>query len=380
MKSIVFVIESFQLGGSEKSLVTLLQHLDYSKYKVDVIAFHKGGIFEELIPPKVTIHFQDFPLLNLWERSRYKIQRLLNKNKAHTQQLLFPIIKNKLSNFPLRYDVAIAFSQGFSTYFTSTRITAAVKYSWLNVDYQAAKYQLELDLPYYYKFNAIAAVSDSVLKGLQQEAARLSVTLPICTIPDIIDTEMIIKQSAALVDYPTSSAAYQILTVGRLMNEKGLLLAVEACSILVKKGYDIVWSVVGEGSQRPILEQKIAEFSLTNRFMLLGMSSNPYPYMSACDIYVQTSLYEGLGLTLIEAIALSKPIVTTDFPTAFDVICNGENGLIVEKTASAIAEGIEKYIKDELFKCRMVEGIQIEKINSKDATLQLFYALLDAKL
>jgi glycosyltransferase involved in cell wall biosynthesis len=102
--------------------------------------------------------------------------------------------------------------------------------------------------------------------------------------------------------------------------------------------------------------------------------------MSACDIYVQTSLYEGLGLTLIEAIALSKPIVTTDFPTAFDVICNGENGLIVEKTASAIAEGIEKYIKDELFKCRMVEGIQIEKINSKDATLQLFYALLDAKL
>ncbi len=259
-KNIVFVIESLQLGGSEKSLVTLLQHLDNSKWNIDLIVFHKGGIFEKQVPEYVNIIFKPFPMLNLLERVAYKLKRVFQNQKVHSQQLIWTYVKSKLQKHEKEYDIAIAYSQGFATYFTATFIQAPIKYSWLNVDYVQANYQYNIDAKYYKSFQAIVCVSKVVQEGiLSVMNKQTSQNIPTIVIPDIVDIASIKTLAQEQVSFPSMDKATQIVTVGRLKEEKGLLMAVLACKQLIDKGYDIVWSIVGEGTQRIELEKLIIQ-------------------------------------------------------------------------------------------------------------------------
>ena len=98
--------------------------------------------------------------------------------------------------------------------------------------------------------------------------------------------------------------------------------------------------------------------------------------MKACDIYVQTSLFEGLGLTVIEASILRKPIVCTNFPTAFGILKDGETGLIAEMTAESIAENIERLINDVELKNKLIANLSQQKNKDKEESLNKIDQLL----
>ena len=123
---------------------------------------------------------------------------------------------------------------------------------------------------------------------------------------------------------------------------------------------------------RTEIESLIAGKGLTGQFVLLGSRSNPYPYFAACDIYVQSSLYEGFGITLAEAKMFAKPIVVTDFKTAHDQIRDGENGLIVGMTPEAIAEGIIRMVRDEEFGKKCKEALREEKLGNPEEINKLY--------
>ena len=138
-----------------------------------------------------------------------------------------------------------------------------------------------------------------------------------------------------------------------------------AHKILKDKGYNIKWVVCGDGDYRKSLESKIKENCLENEFILLGNQKNPYKYMNSADIYVQTSLTESYCLTLAEARALKKPIVTTDFPAAYEHINNAKNGFITKMTSESIAEAIEKLIlSPELRKSFSENTISVDNNNA----------------
>lgn len=79
---------------------------------------------------------------------------------------------------------------------------------------------------------------------------------------------------------------------------------------------------------------------LEERFILLGSTPNPYPYMNAADIYLQPSLYEGKAVTVSEALILAKPVIITNYPTASSQINNGVNGIICNQSISDISDAI----------------------------------------
>ena len=128
-------------------------------------------------------------------------------------------------------------------------------------------------------------------------------------------------------------------------------------------------------SNRAEIESQISGKGLQDRFILLGSRSNPYPYFAACDIYVQPSLYEGFGITLSEAKMFAKPIVTTDFGTAYDQITDGENGMMVEMDPKAIADGIIKMVKDREFTEKCMETLREEKIGNPEEIDKLYQFL-----
>ena len=373
MKSVVFIIESLNLGGAEKSLVTLLQNFDFNRYKVDLVTFHTNGFFESFLPKEVNRICLSFPNINFFDRLIYFFKRKLNN--AHNAQLFWSVIGKYFEKHPQQYDIAIAYNQGFATYYTSEYIDATEKFCWINTDYTNAGYKIELDYAFYKKYNKVIAVSDAIKKSLHNELEKLNMHLEFEVIKDITDKEILLKQALVEQADVFSPDKISILTVGRLAVPKGLEMAVEACHLLKKK-YHVEWVVVGEGSERKNLTKLIDEKGLSDDFRLIGAYTNPYPIMKACDIYVQTSHFEGLGLTVIEASYLNKPIVCTNFPTAHHILKNEETGLIVEMDAHAIADGVERLINDKGLKNRLVSNLEKQQNFDKEITLQKVEELL----
>ena len=136
----------------------------------------------------------------------------------------------------------------------------------------------------------------------------------------------------------------KICSVGRLARAKGFDIAISAHKILLDKGYNLFWMICGDGDDRESLLKSVKENNLESKFVLLGNQKNPYKHIAAADIYVQPSRTESYCITLAEARVLKKPIVTTNFPCAYEHITDGHNGFICEMTPESIADAIEKLI------------------------------------
>lgn len=376
MKKIVFVIESLHLGGAEKSLVTLLQNLDYKRYDVDLITFQKDGIFKDLVPVEVNHIMIDLPQLTFFDRIKFALKRKKN-TQTHNAQLFWPFIRKHLKKHSVEYDVAIAYNQGFSTYFTAECLVAKTKYAWLNTDYQKAGYQIHLDYPVYKKFKKVIVVSPEGKESFSGALEQIGKRLPVEIIKDITDRKTLEAQANQPLKRKFRSDVVNIVSVGRLASPKGFSLAVSACALLKMRGYNINWYVIGEGAERKPLEQKIKNELLQDDFFLLGADNNPYPYMKACDIYVQTSLFEGLGLTVIEAAYLNKPIVCTNFPTVHGILKDEETGLIAEMSAESIASKIERLILDGKLQNYLSQNLAMSQNNDMAESMEKFADLIN---
>ena len=110
---------------------------------------------------------------------------------------------------------------------------------------------------------------------------------------------------------------------------------------------DFRWFIIGYGPDEQLIRAKIAEAGMEGRIIILGKRINPYPYIKACDIYVQPSRYEGKSVTVREAQMLYKPVVVTNYPTASSQIKDGKDGVIVPMDNQGCAEGIVNLIRNK---------------------------------
>ncbi|WP_111709647.1 glycosyltransferase [Lutibacter citreus] len=381
MKKVVFIIESLQCGGAEKSLITLLNLLDYSVFQVDLILFNSGGEFEKFVPKEVTIInkplFKNVNVFNkFYKKIEFWILRKFTKNK-HTAQNFWNAYQHLINTHAVYYDVAIAYNQGFATYYLATKMSASKKIAWVNTDYQKAGYNAAIDFQFYKKLNTIVAVSEECKQSLKAAFNNYNLNATIEVIPDILDTTTIKEKAGSKIENLNfDTNLINIVTVGRLAEVKGYQLAINACKILVERGFSIKWYVIGEGSEREKLEKHIKNSNLENVFNLIGYKENPYPYINTCDIYVQTSLFEGLGLTLIEASILNKPIVSTNFPTAFSILEPNKTGLIAAMDAVSIADAIQTIIENDDLKNKLIENLKKQKNTRKEESISLVNKLL----
>lgn len=375
MKKILFVINSLTIGGSEKSLISLLDNIDYSKYQVDLLMFKKGEELDKYIPKEVNI-IEELEYYKFLHKTNGKYSRLkkirfiyykiktsiflrinsMRNNKIQSEQVIYKSQKNILKMNKKEYDVAIAYSQGMPTYFVADKVSANKKVAWINCDYATTMYDKDFDERFYDKFDNIVAVSETISKSIldikPQYRSKIAVIL------DIVDPKLIESLSNEEIVFEDKSYT-NILTVARLViQHKGYDLAVKAAALLKRDNYKFKWFVVGDGQDREKLEKLIEEYGVKDCFILLGKKENPYTYMKNCDIYVQPSYKEGFGLTVIEAKILKKPIVCTNFNTARELINNGEDGLIIEKNENELYLGIKKYIDDKKFIGDIIENLK----------------------
>ena len=397
MKRILIVSHAMELGGAENALLGLLEAMDTSRYQVDLFLLrHQGELFS-YIPDKINILPESpsyscmaIPIQNVIRRKHYliAISRVIGKWMANRRikklgytdsdiELeyshkytcpIMPMISNET------YDLAISFLTPH--YYVAQKVKAKKKIAWIHTDYSVVQVDKQSQIKMWNQYDWIASISDSVTNSFLKVFPELSTKIKL--IGNILPIDYIQSKANEFdAKVEMSNHGYiKILSIGRFCTAKNFDSIPEICSIILQMGRRVIWYIIGYGGDEALIRNRIAEFGMENNVVILGKKSNPYPYINACDIYVQPSRYEGKCVSVIEAQSLHKPVVIANYATANSQLRNGFDGIIVPQDISKCAEALSGIItNDELLKMLIKNTYTVDYSNSLE--VQTIYDLLE---
>lgn len=364
MKKRLFIsIQYMEIGGVERSLLGLLDSLDYSRFDVDLFVHRHSGELMQFIPSEVNLLPEvpayttlTRPIRQIVSEGYWKI--ILGRLFAKFQAKLFDKQDNKDENYSIYqyvadattpylppvndvvYDLAISFITPHNI--VKDKVKAKCKAAWIHTDYTNVTINVKRELRTWGAYDYIVAISEDAKKAFLSKFPSLSGK--IVTIENILPVNFVKEQ--ALLEKPKLDGKIKLLTVGRFCYPKAFDQAVRICAQLVKDGLPVKWYAIGYGDEDSV-RKAIEEYNMKEHFIILGKKTNPYPYIAACDIYVQPSRYEGKAVTVREAQILGKPVVITAFNTSTSQLRDGIDGLIVPLDVAGAARGIQSLISDK---------------------------------
>lgn len=366
MKKLLFMCINMNIGGTEKALLTMLNEIDSSKYDITLLMLEEYGGFLNEIPSFVKVkyvnEYKDIkPLIK--EPPKLLAKELI-RNRKYLRGLLillnysiskitnnisyyYKYISKNIKNIEEDYDLAVAYAgpMDFITYFVLNKIKAKKKVQWIHFDITKIGFNKKFAEKSYKKFDKIFVVSEEGKEKLINLIPALNNKVE--AFFNIISCNLIENMSKNEKGFDDSFNRVRILTVGRLSEEKGQDLTINALARLKNEGYNIRWYCIGDGPEKDNYKQKIKNLNLENDYILLGSKLNPYPFMKQCDIYVQPSKHEGYCITLGEARCFDNPIVTTNFTGANEQIKNEVTGLICDISEEGIYKSVKRLLDDK---------------------------------
>lgn len=353
--NLLIVIPHLTIGGVQKTLISALKAVDYDKYDVTIYLRKNRTELLSFIDKRAkiivnndsnkyyrrlkAIFFQlQIEFLKVFGK-KDKAEEITKKLSVLIQD--YSVDYEKKTYFSsTEYDVAISYVQGYTAYFVAKAIKAKQKIIFFHTSVDELHSIHEQIIP---EFDKAVAIHDEQVALITDWYPSLKGKIFI--IENYVDNELILEQSKAF-SIPEANKTV-ICSCGRFSPVKGFDMAVEAAKILKDNGSDFIWYFVGDGPERSRLESMISKYGLENDIIITGMQKNPYPYIAGCDIYVQPSYEEALGLTILEAHRLSKPIITTATVGGCKLVQDGVNGIVCEINPKAIAESVTGLINDK---------------------------------
>lgn len=352
-KKILFVIPNMRVGGAEKSLLNLLSVFNYNEYDIDLFLFRKDGLFFDEIPSKVNI-IGDTKNYEIFDgNAKYAVKHFIkNLNfisavqrvkyaRATDENLRWYYLEKQLPKLKKKYDCAIAYLEGNASRYVVDDVNADKKICYVHNDISKLNSDKKISNYIFDKSDFVVTVSKECKESLEKNFENFKEKVVI--VENIISPDLLKKQASEFVAFDDNSSL-KIVTVARCSAQKNLQLAVKTCKNLKNRRLDIKWYQLGTGELENEIKELVKKLNLEKDFIMLGDKSNPYPYIANCDIYVQTSLFEGKSISIEEAKCFNKPIVVTNYSTVNDQIENGVNGLICEMNEEDIADKIQMII------------------------------------
>ena len=364
-KKILFIMPSMFIGGAERSLLGLLEHIDPRKAEVSLFLYRHEGEFMKFIPSHVKLlpcmdayASFDVPIksLILSRKLPCGAARLLSKGSLqlhkkasgeqvgvwmamqYTSRFLQPL----LPRIPGTYDLAVMFLGVADTLLN--KVDAKVKLAWCHTDYDTLGPDRRMDLEVYRKTDGVVGVSESCAEKIA--AFYPEIAHKVMSIENVLATELIRKQATESVQDMPDDGAVRLLSIGRYCEAKNFDNVPDICRRIRESGLDVKWYIIGFGSDEALIRSKIAEAGMEDHVILLGKRDNPYPYLADCDLYVQPSRYEGKCVTVREAQVLAKPVVITRYATSASQLEEGVDGIIVPMDNAGCAAGIAALLRD----------------------------------
>lgn len=365
-KKILIIMPSMFIGGAERSLLGLLEALDYTRVEVSLFLYRHEGEFLQAIPEQVHILPEmeqyrtfDVPIksLLLSTKAIFGFARLASKaalkmhcflsgekhgvwmSMQYTARYLLPL----LPNIPGEYDLAVMFLGVGDVLIHKVR--ARSKVTWCHTDYGILGPSKHMDLQTYSAVDRVVAVSEECAVKIRKTYPEL--TSKIMVIGNMLAINLIQnKATEPISDMAKTGSELIILSIGRYSYAKNFDNVPAICKRIVEMGLNVKWYIIGYGGDEQLICEKIKEAGMDNYVIMLGKKENPYPYISACDLYVQPSRYEGNCVTVHEAQILGKPVVITRYATSKDQLEEGVDGVIVPMDNEGCAEGIAALLRD----------------------------------
>ena len=393
MREVLIASFDLEIGGVERSLISMLDSFDYDNNKVDLMLYRHSGDFMNLLSEKVNLLSENkkystfrksikeifaerefilgFTRL-LSKKNCNKIADKLNlKESSYVQmQLMWKYSIKFLPNLDKEYDLAVSYL--WPHYFVAEKVNAKKKVAWIHTDYSKLDIDVEEDIKIWDKYDCIFAVSEECKNAFLKKFERLSKKVKV--LENITAVDFIKKMSEEEIDsYINTESDFNLLSVARFSHAKGIDKAVKALKELHNRGLkNIKWYVVGYGGDEDNIKSLIKENDLEESFILLGKKTNPYPYMKTCDVYVQPSRYEGKAVTVTEAQILGKPVVITNYPTAKSQVENKVNGYICGLEPKEIADGIEYIYNNTSLREELIHNCKISNFGNKKELEKLY--------
>ena len=385
---LLLVVNNFNFGGPQKSLLNLLYELENYDLEIDLAILNGENQLQKYLPKYVNVIKiqKEIPLLMLSKNGIIKniIKNLDNpiliintikfllgslfKSGARTQSKQKFWLKNaEKFNFSTKeYDCAIGVSGGHSIYYIVDYCKAKNKIGWIRTDYKVLNRNHDIDQKYFNKLNKVIAVSNMCAiefeKIFKIKATTFYNSLPI-KLYENIQEDFKIKVNAQL----------KLATICRLDYGKGLDLLLDAAERL--RGLDIKWFIVGDGKLNKWLNKQIKSRKLTDIVIPLGFKFNTGSILKDIDVLVHPSRFEGKSNTIDEALYYHKPVIATNFDTVYEQITDDYNGYIVEMNGDDIAKAIKNLYKSdykyEKLKSNIESQISISEVSKGDEFLNI---------
>lgn len=391
---IFIAMHYMEIGGAETALVGLLNALDPARVDVDLFLYDHRGEMMQFIPEWVNLLPQipkysvlERPIVELVKRGFWgiaaarmsaKLIGKLTNVPSFSMDVFTSLFTNKL--LPTicpqkKYDLAISFLTPHT--YVKNKVVAKKKIAWIHTDYTIYPIAKNVERPIWRSYTYIASISNDVTRTFLQVFPTLA--------PKIMEIENIlspafVRKRAELEDTDKEfrqTDKISLLSIGRYSEQKNYDNVPDICKRLINKTkLNIKWYIIGYGGDEALIRQKIKEAGMEEHVILLGKRSNPYPYIKACDIYVQPSRYEGKSVTVREAQMLCKPVVVTNYPTAPSQIRSGIDGVIVPMDNEGCAHGLAEVICDKSLQERIIAHLKTHDYGN-ESEVDKIYELIE---
>jgi len=358
-------------GGAEKVLIDILRRFDFDKYEVELGLIFPVGVYLKDLPKEVKVRA-------LYPKGKFKL-RLYNKlifqwpqrfNLDFIPKLYYNLLFNE------KYDVEIAFMEGLSTkYLTWKEKKGAKRIAWVHIDlvnnhYTKKFFKTSKEESWYYKqFDKIVFVSKDSKNAFNQKfdvkGTPQFIQNNLIPLPEIME-----KGDA----FNVQKKGFTLVSVGRLEDQKCFDRLVRLGDRLNADNYEFEIWIVGQGPLLDTLKQQVKDLSLERNIKFLGYQTNPYPFIKAADIYINTSLAEGYPLTVCEAICLNKPVVCTHNSGSEEILGQSEYGLLVDHDDESIYQGVKSLMDDpeKLAHLKEQASIRADKFDEGKVMSEIF--------
>lgn len=334
-KKILFVLEAFDKGGIEKVTLDIVNNLDPQKYDITIKTIWFGGHCQSLVNKNI------------------KVEPFFKKYRKGIMRLFIYLPKKILYRLYIRekYDIEIAAGDGIpSRIISGSTNKKSKKVSWIHMDVLKRGSQLkELNNKikahkFYDPFDSIVCVSNDCKNSFIK---KFGFENKIKVIYNPVPDREIKKLSEEEIELKLDKSIMNIMSVGRIVEQKGYDRLLEAHKRLISENIKHHIYIIGDGEKQDELQDYINKNKLNNSITLLGFKSNPYKYIKNCDLFIVSSRDEAFSIVLVESIVLNIPIISTKCSGPSELLNNSEFGLLVNNSTEGIYTGLKEMIMNK---------------------------------
>ena len=345
---IVLYTSSLGNGGAEKIVQRIANYSAEEGHNVTVAVARGGGSYEKDLSDEAKLLVLSKGWLNssTWNlmRSVKPLRRYLSKHKPdiifsamdHVNVRLMRALSGNTNKIP-----AIISVHNNTEYRFNSNPTLRNRFLF---------WRMKMT---YGKADRVVAVSEGVANALVEMEVAQREQIEIIYNP-CVDKQLYIKKSESVERAPQKSI---IVACGSLTEQKGYPYLLDAFHRVRNEREAKLW-ILGKGERRDQIESKVRTLRLEKEVELLGFRENPFKFMAAADVFVLSSLWEGFGNVVVEAMACGTPVVSTDCPHGpGEIITHEENGLLVPPAnAETLAEALLRVLDDQELQEQLTEN------------------------